>query len=100
MLNMQAFNNLVRAEVLDHIDPDACTAEDRLKVELEVLEAIRKKTEEKIELQRSTLIAEGLAFYAEHLRESAPGKSWWQEHAPEQWASVCRLSKVRLFKLR
>jgi hypothetical protein len=100
MLDMQSLNNLIRAEVLSHIDPDTCTSEDRMRAELEVLEAIRKKTEEKIEGQRAAMIAEGFAFYAEHLRESAPSKTWWLENAPEQWPMVCRVAKVRAFKLK
>jgi hypothetical protein len=97
---MQSLNNLIRAEVLDHIDPDTCTSEDRMRVELEVLEAFRKEFELRVERQRGVLIAEGFAFYAEHLRESAPSKTWWLENAPEQWPMVCRVAKVRAFKLK
>lgn len=100
MLHMQSLNNLIRAEVLDHIDPDTCTSEDRMRVELEVLEAFRKEFELRVERQRGVLIAEGFAFYAEHLRESAPSKTWWLENAPEQWPMVCRVAKVRAFKLK
>jgi hypothetical protein len=100
MLHMQSLNNLIRAEVLDHIDPDTCTSEDRMRAELEVLEAFRKEFELRVERQRGVLIAEGFAFYAEHLRESAPSKTWWLENAPEQWPMVCRVAKVRAFKLK
>lgn len=100
MLHMQSFNNLVRAEVLDHIDPDTCTAEVRMRTELEVLEAMRKEVEARIEKQRGAMVAEGFAFYAEHMRESAPSKDWWLKNAPEQWPMVCRMAKVRSFKLR
>jgi len=100
MLHMQSLNNLIRAEVLDHIDPETCTSEDRMRTELEVLEAMRKELEVRVEKQRGALIAEGFAFYAEHLRESAPSKTWWLENAPEQWPMVCRVAKVRAFKLK
>ena len=100
MLHMQSLNNLIRAEVLDHIDPDTCDTAERMRVELEVLEAFRKEFELRVERQRGVLIAEGFAFYAEHLRESAPSKTWWLENAPEQWPMVCRVAKVRAFKLK
>jgi len=100
MIDMQSFNNLIRAEVLSHIDPDTCTSEDRMRTELEVLEAMRKVLEARVEKQRGTMVAEGFAFYAEHLRESAPSKTWWLENAPEQWPMVCRVAKVRAFKLK
>jgi len=100
MLHMQSLNNLIRAEVLDHLDPDTCDAAERMRVELEVLEAFRKEFELRVERQRGVLIAEGFAFYAEHLRESAPSKTWWLENAPEQWPMVCRVAKVRAFKLK
>ena len=100
MIDMQALNNLIRAEVLSHIDPDTCTSEDRMRAELEVVEAMRKALEVRVDKQRGVLVAEGFAFYAEHLRESAPSKTWWLENAPEQWPMVCRVAKVRAFKLK
>ena len=99
MLHMQSINNLIRAEVLDHIDPDTCTTEDRMRVELEVIEALGKIVEARLKAQRKLMLDEGFATYVEHMRETAPGKTWWLEHDAERWLDVRRVSLVKSFKL-
>jgi hypothetical protein len=99
MINMSALNALIRAEVLDHIDPDTCTASERMVVELEVLDALSKKIAKRVEVHRKAMIDTGVATYVEGLRENAPTKSWWLENEPDRWLDVRRVSLVKTFKV-
>jgi hypothetical protein len=99
MLHMSSLNSLIRAEVLDHIDPDACTTAERMGVELEVLDALSKAIAKRIEVQRKAMIEAGVATYVETMRENAPTKSWWQKNNPERWLDVRRVTLVKSFKV-
>ena len=99
MIHMSALNALIRAEVLDHIDPDTCTASERMVVELEVLDALSKQIAKRFEVHRKAMIDTGVATYVEGLRENAPTKSWWLENEPDRWLDVRRVSLVKTFKV-
>ena len=99
MLHMSSLNNLVRAEVLDHIDPDTCTSAERMVAELEVLDALSKAIAKRLEVQRKAMIEAGVATYVESLRENAPTKTWWLENDADRWLDVRRVSLVKTFKV-
>ena len=97
MLHMSSLNSLIRAEVLDHIDPDMCTTAERMVAELEVLNALSSAIEKRIEVQRKAMIEAGIATYVETMRENAPAKTWWLKNAPDQWLDVRRITLVKTF---
>ena len=99
MLHMSALNSLIRAEVLDHIDPDTCTTAERMVVELEVLDALSKAIAKRTEVQRKAMVEAGIATYVEGMRQNAPNKAWWLKNEPERWLDVRRISLVKTFKV-
>jgi len=99
MLHMSSLNSLIRAEVLDHIDPDTCTTAERMVAELEVLNALSKAIAKRLEVQRSAMVEAGVATYVETMRQNAPSKAWWLENEPERWLDVRRITLVKTFKV-
>jgi len=96
---MSSLNSLIRAEVLDHIDPDTCTTAERMVAELEVLNALSKAIAKRLEVQRSAMVEAGVATYVETMRQNAPSKAWWLENEPERWLDVRRITLVKTFKV-
>jgi len=99
MLHMSSLNSLIRAEVLDHIDPDVCTTAERMVAELEVLDALTKAIAKRLEVQRKAMVEAGVATYVETMRENAPTKTWWLENDAERWLDVRRITLVKTFKV-
>lgn len=87
---------LVIAHTIDPVHHEGPA--DIMRERMVALEQIKKAVEAKIKDLREEAIDLGLARLAEHARENAPGKDWWQENAPDMWPEVRKVVTVRTFR--